>query len=688
VEESIVQTESRSSWWANRKYVNELKADAPFRLFLQPEALALTMRGKTNPALDHLPDIFSQNITWLGLAWDGLNVSLMAETNGFLKQLSSFGTAPPGNLFSVIPDHAAVLAWAGFDKRSLFIKAIDEQNAGDFQNYIAPWLGEGAAFVITEPRSPGLREDELLFFQVGDSSLAMQRLRAYGQLQGTLRQETYQTFDVLEFLNPSLIAPFIHRKENFRNPVCTILGDYVAFAPTRSALEVCIDKYIVNQTLANTPDCIQMWSQLPQVENNGLIVVNNQFFSLLSQNILNEFIFKNNSKLLEKISETGFNGMVLRTPEPGKMYLQLATQKPTVQVTQTGILWKTPLGAPVHSAPALVSTESGDFIFVQDEQHQLYCLDAGGVVLWRRQMEGPLLSAVQAVGSPGKTAPNFAFNTAAHIWLLDEKGQDMGRFPLELRSPATNGMIAIDFDKNLKFNYFVACANGNLYGFDQTGSALPGWNPNTGAGKIIHPLCHFQSEDMDFLVALNATPQLQVFGRNGQPRFPAVPLSGRFASPPQVDAHAKSPRIACFNTQGKAFVCNSSGAVFSLQLGKGNEKALGVFASLTGDDRADFAVLQGRSLRANVYKGNALQNAFSLELPTPQDTVFVVDGHKLGLIYREKNQIFLIDSQGAVHPDFPLAGTSPFLLRPLRPGSKEYLLIVGNNNQLYAYTIR
>jgi outer membrane protein assembly factor BamB len=688
VEEAIAQTEDRSSWWANRKYVNELKPDAPFRLFLQPEALAQAMSGKVNPELEHLPDMFSQNTEWLGFAWDGLNVSMMAETKGFLKQLAALGTAPPGNLLAVTPDHTALLAWVGFDKKNVFTRAMDDPSAGDFQTFIAPWLGNGVAFVLTEPRSPGFREDELLFFQVADSTLALQRLREYGQRQGALRHETYQTFDILEFLSPSLLAPFIHRKENFRNPVCALLGDYIVFAPNRSALEVCIDKFIVNQTLASNPDCIQMWSQLPQEENNGLVIMNGQYFSLLSQNFLSDFTYKNNTELLGKISETGFSGVVIRTAESGKLIFQVATQKTTTPVTQTGILWKTPLAGPIHSAPNLVSTGSGDYIFVQDDNNQLYCLDAGGVVLWRRQMEGTLLSEVQAVGNPGQTTPNFAFNTAAHIWLLDEKGQDIGRFPLELRSPATNGMIAIDFDNTLKFNYFVACANGNLYGFDHTGSALPGWNPNNGAGKIIHPLRHFQHEGLDFLVALNSAPQLKVFGRNGQTRFPPVSLNGHFVSPPQLDDNSKNPRIACFNTEGKVFVCNTAGAVSSVQMGKGNQRALGILVPLGGDERADLAVLQGNSLRANTYKSNGLQNAFSVQLPVPQDTLFEVAGQRIGLVYREKNQIFLVDGMGKIHPDFPLAGTSPFVLRPVRPGSKESLLIVGNNNQLFAYTIR
>lgn len=687
LEESITQMEQRSSWWANRKYINELNPGAPFRLFLQPEALALVLQKKINPLLNHVPDMLSQNIVWLGLAWDGLHVSMQAEIKGFLGKMSDWGATPQTSVFAVTPDHTALLTWIGLGQINTFSEALGDVSVGDFNTFIAPWLGKGAALVITEPRSPGFKEDQLLFLQVKDSAVAMQRLREYGLRQGTLRQDTYQTFDVLEFLSPSAIAPLLRGQRSFQNPVCTMLGEYIVFAATRSALEVCIDKYIVNQTLVNSPDCIQLLEQLPK-DGQANVVINAQFFILLSQNFLSKNVFESNRADFQKLIGTGFSGAILNSTEPGKLTAQWATQAPSTQASRTGILWKTPLMAAVTTAPSLVSSASGTLILVQDVEHQLYCLDERGAIRWRRQMEGPLLSSVQGIGIPDQADVYFAFNTARHIWLLDEQGQDVGRFPLELRSPASNGMIAIDFDNNLKFNYFVACANGNIYGYDHTGSALPGWNPNSAVGAVRHPVRHFQHDGKDYLLALNSVAQLHVFGRNGQPRFPALSLNGRFASPPQIDDHDRSPRIVCFNTQGKAFICNVEGTVFSLQLGKGASKSLGVYSQLRGDSRRDFVVLQDAKLVASVYEGAALKTAFAIQLPVAQDTVFEIAGQRIGLLHREKNQIYLVENSGTIHPDFPLAGTGPFVLHPLQTGRKESLLIVGNNNQLYAYTIR
>ena len=153
LEESITQTEQSSSWWANRKYVNDLNPDAPFRLFLQPEALVQVLQKKINPLLNDFPERLSGNIEWLGLAWDGLHVSMLAETQGFLGKMSAWGAAPEGSLFMVVPDHTALLAWIGLDKVNAFADALGDVSTADFNTFIAPWMGNRVAFALTEPRS-------------------------------------------------------------------------------------------------------------------------------------------------------------------------------------------------------------------------------------------------------------------------------------------------------------------------------------------------------------------------------------------------------------------------------------------------------------------------------------------------------------------------------------------------------
>ena len=329
-------------------------------------------------------------------------------------------------------------------------------------------------------------------------------------------------------------------------------------------------------------------------------------------------------------------------------------------------------------------------ILVQDAGNQLYRLDAGGAVRWRRTLADRILGSVQGIDFQGNQTNCYLFNTATHLWLLDDEGHDVEGFPLQLQSPATNGVIAVDFDKSLRYYYFVACANGNLYGYDQFGRSLAGWNPQNGVGLVTQPLLHCQREGKDYLVALNQKGKLSVYGRDGVLRFPSVQLVGNFAGPPQADAVSKSPRIIAINTTGKAAGCNFAGEPFSVQVGQTSNKrpVKGAFMPLTGDARFEYVVLQDSSLRVVGYEDTALRTIFSTPLPAGQDTLFEVAGQRLGTLDRSKRQVFLIDGRGHLHPDFPLAGTTPFVMTDVFREAGQQVLVVGNGASVYAYKVR
>jgi hypothetical protein len=689
VEDAVVQLERRSSWWADRKHAEAFAPGSFLRIFVQAPALAEAWSGELDGPFAGFPDALAQNVAWAGLAWDGQTVQAVAETKGFLATMQTWGKPAAGTaLHAVAPDNAALLATAHFERPDAFLTTWLGGQSADFERFVMPWFGGEMAWLVTEPLSQQLREDQFLLLAVQDSALALERLRDYGRQYGTRPQEAYQTYELFDFVNPALLSPLARQNPAFRNPVATLLGDFVVFAPSRAALEVLIDKYIVGQTLANQVDFAQMAQRAPAAGGNAGLVLNSNFFLLLSQNLLSKNAFEKHKKSLETLSGTGFSALHLRPDGSGRVVGQWSSQPIQGQRQQTAVLWKTPLVAAAATAPCPVETESGTCFLIQDVQNRLYCLDIGGNILWQRLMDGRLMSAVQAVRSKEKSGTHLAFNTRQHLWLLDEQGQNVGRFPLALRSPASNGVLAIDFDNSLTFNYFVACANGNVYGFDAYGAALPGWNPNAGVGDVRQPLCHFQQGGKDFVAALNRAGALHVFARNGQPRFPAQALNGKGFGPLQADAGPKSPRLVCFDQMGKAFVCGPDGDIFSLAVGKGSGSAKGVFAPLSGDARLDYAVLQGKNLRALGYQGSGLKTLFDVGLPLAQDTLFAVWDKRLGALNRSKRSIMLFDATGKAHPDFPLAGTTAFVMQPARPGASTAILLVGNGNQVYAYSVR
>ena len=358
-------------------------------------------------------------------------------------------------------------------------------------------------------------------------------------------------------------------------------------------------------------------------------------------------------------------------------------------------MWKTALGAEALTQPYVVPNATVDgesAILIQDKQLQLYRLDANGTVLWRRQIDFPLQSTVLGIDYYKNGANCFLFNTADAIWVLDDEGRALTGFPLRLQSPALNGLTIIDFDGDKRYSLFLACQNGNLYGFDQFGRPLSGWNPKPGVGRVKHPLIHFKHGTKDYLAVLSLSGQLSVFNRNGSEHFASRQFEGSFFnSPPQYDAESESPRIVCANSEGKVYVCNLGGETFALDLGTGNKKSAScfVFENLSGDKRKDYAVLSGTSLHISGYAGKTFKKQFSTNFSNPLDTLFQAGCcSNLGLLDRKKRQIFLMNGEGKLYPGFPLAGTTPYLLYPGSRNPARQVLVVGNLRDVCAYSIQ
>ncbi|MCB0528148.1 MAG: DUF3352 domain-containing protein [Saprospiraceae bacterium] len=693
IEDALSQLSGSSSWWANRSFTNRPdQGNTLLHAYLRPEMMASRLGGELAKRWSLLPDLVLRNVEWVGLSWNGTSCRASVEAKGFLSEGPSWGK-PAGNstFFDILPDNTAFAARASFGSAASFFDKLADAAQPDFERFVLPWMGHETAWVVTEPFSTGMRDDQFIVCAVQDGALALQGLRDYARERGAAGHADYQTFEVFEFANPALLAPLTGPAQGFRNPCCAMIGDYVVFAATRAALELWIDKYIVSQTVSHDAGFLQLQQQLPGKNSETNLLINTEYLPLLVRQL-----FENAGAVVEPgdlqaFTGLGYVGLDIRPSGSDLLDVAVAMQ-PRAQVAEsTSILWKTPLAEMAETQPYIIEDAGADgtpAILIEDARHDLYRLDAGGTIRWRRQLGKPILSAVRGIDFLNNGTTCYIFNTSDHIWLLNDEGRDVEGFPLQLLSPAINGVTVVDFDGNHKYSYFIACANGNVYGYDHFGRPLPGWNPQSGAGQVVHPVLHFSHSNKDYLAVLSKTGRLAVYARSGEERFPAVQLEGSGFGPLQTDAAARSPRIVCCNSAGKVFVCNVEGNVFSFQQGRhGQGYAHLAYTALGAEEAFDYVMLQGDKLSARGYVNGSLKPLFSLQMPVPQDTVFALLGGRAGSLNREKRQIFLTDGTGSIMPGFPLAGTTSFVLSQAFRKNGGTVLIVGDGSNVYAYKI-
>ena len=697
VEDALLQAGNRGQWWMKRAYAaGDQPATPPVQVLVRTETLAQRCAGNMAPLWKQLPEWMTRQVEWLDFYWDGDSWQLNMGPNMLTRRIQQ-APALSDAVYNILPNNTALLGRVSLNSAAdLGPWLAGSTDASEYRRYLEPWLGDELDYVLLEPFSPGMLEDQYWVLAMSDSSLARQKLEAYGKESGLVKAYDYQTFEIKQFLDQSLLRPLLGNVTGFafRNPVYTVIDNFVVFASTPSAMELWVDKYIVSQTLATNTEFLQLNQKFPGQGSAALVLQAGRVSALL-KNIFGPEQYARLNDDLGKAPQLGLLRLdVQRMTDQGALHAGLASAHLENTPPETSILWKVALGGNAITQPYLVHKKDpgGEAaILIQDDQMRLYRLTEAGSVLWRKQLDLPILSAIQGVDFFNNGTNCYVFNTADAIWVLDDQGKEVVGYPLKLQSLATNGVTVIDFDNNHKYYLFLACSNGNLYGFDQFGRPIPGWNPQTGVGRVKHPLIHFKHDTKDYLAVLNLSGQLFAFNRNGTAHFAPLQLEGTFfVNPPQFDANSTAPRIVCMNTAGRAFICNLNGQVFSLQLaGRQRTESTLVFQNLAGDSRKDYAVLAGESLTLYGYAGNSFRKWTALTMPSRADTLFAAGCcDALGALNRRKRQIFLIDKQGKMHPDFPLAGTTPFVMNQVISSNTGNVLLVGNENSIYAYKIR
>ncbi len=687
VEDALNQLEKNRGWWADNRYLGDLSPEASLRIFFRPEKWQAQHNGRLYPASRSMCQTVSENLIWCGIAWDGNKTTAMCQPGSFLAKIGAWKGAKRQAIYNLLPDNTALVAWAGFDQQRLFFNAISDGINGDFERFVMPWVGEELALVVTEPVSASMTDDRLLLMAVRDSSKAQNALESYGQSRGLLVHEKLGMFDVFGFQSQSLLTPFFSEQDKaFQNPYFAHLGKYLAVAPNRAALEIFLEKYIGNQTLAQNTDFLQLAQKL-EPDGRGLLLLNGGYLPrILLQLFQGAAAQKMETEDVKAYAQMGWIAAELEPSFGRKLKVTLSSQPQTLQLPKSNIFWKTALGAPAVSNTFVIpqpGMPEGAAILVQDNQSQLYCLKPDGVIVWQKHIGDKIISTIKGIDFYQNGRNCYLFNTRSKVWMVDEKGKEVQGYPLALKALANTGLAVVDFDKNLTINYFVCCENGNAYGFDAYGRALDGWNPQPNIGKAVADVLHFQHLGKDYLVVLNEKGGLSVFGRDGKLRFPQLALPGAFDAGAFLDKSTAKPHIVCVNEAGQVFSCDLEGK-YSVQnwVGKQGDAPLKV-SPLLLDGKQVLVMLQGRQLNVLKITAGKAQNVFSKQLVGAPDAVYSVE-KGLGFSSTIGENITMLDATGQLVKGFPLAGNTPFGICFL---GQQKLVVAGNGSAISAYKL-
>ncbi len=593
--------------------------------------------------------------------WNGLGSGPDVEAEGErIDQL--YGLNPLDDLLGMLDNEMAWFAIDGLTKgpaEELLI--IETRSRSETVDVVMQWVGQ--------------------YLQV--HSFDMRSLRSVYQLDNQTSFNIYSLPDQFYKGTPAgrLFSKYF-----------TVYENYLIFGPSVDALSRVIYQNVLHKTFVSDPVYKEISDYLSNRSNVTLFFRPYAFMDYRKE-MLNEKM----TDYLEKM-ELFFRripGVVVQYSTEGDLVYQSISCKYLLQIKDKALtVWESLMDTAVAIKPALVVNHNTleKEIFVQDLANKVYLINGTGRVLWKQPVDGPILGAVNQVDYYRNGKQQYLFNTAKKIHLIDRNGNYVERYPISLRSDATNPLALFDYDKSRNYRLFVATADRKIYVYDIEGNMITGWKFGKTESMVTGELQHFRVSDKDYIVAVDQN-RSYFLDRRGRER---IRLKERVVLSPQnpllldMNIREERPRWISTDTSGNVRAIYLDGSVSSLL---SREMSSDHFFSMEDMDRdgiPEYIFAHGDDLDILKQDGKGL---FSFKVKgrisdRPDIYKFSSSDIKIGITDRSRNRIYLINSDGSLYEGFPLKGSTRFSIGYFKGSESRFNLIVGSeNNFLYNYSI-
>ncbi len=478
---------------------------------------------------------------------------------------------------------------------------------------------------------------------------------------------------------------------HIKNDYFTILDNFVIFGPSPDLLKEFLYSNLLNKTLSNNHNYKDFNDYLSDKANFHFYTSFYRSPYLIADFLDNEMEegITNNLNQIRK-----FQALAYQFINSGEMLYNnlFLNYIPTVS-EEPKTVWETHLDTTINLKPALVENHytGENEIFVQDMNQNIYLINNVGRILWKKRIEENIRGEIHQIDFYNNGKFQLLFNTKNKIHLIDRNGNYVENYPITLPSPATAPLAVFDYNKNSNYRIFIPCEDKRIYDFSKEGRIIEGWKFGKTDSKVTTPVQHFRIGSKDYIVFAD-TYRIYILNRRGETR---VKTEKQFSKSKNnlfyLDKESTNkPRLVTTNKEGTIHYVFFDGQIKTAKVGKFTEDHYFDLKDLNNDDKKDFIFLDEKTLYAIQQNNEALfKHKFKnkIEYP-PIYFYFSYNKRKLGIVSKESNKIYLINSDGSVYKGFPLQGSTPFSIGFLDKPARHFNLLVGNKfNFLYNYAV-
>lgn len=471
----------------------------------------------------------------------------------------------------------------------------------------------------------------------------------------------------------------------FDQPWWSVLGDVVVVAPEADVLRTAIDAWNDGRTLAEDARTSAWTERIASTAGRTMrwdIARHWPHFAADMKTAAAE-AYTN-----EQATWQRFGGLAIQlTPAMhGRTHITIGLEHAPVEAQSNGIHWSTPLPPGISRRPDILlnHTNGTREVLIQDGDHRIHLLGSSGKVIWRYELDGPILGEVHQVDRFKNGKLQLLFNTAGRIHLIDRNGKDVGGFPIELPAKANAPLAVFDYEGTKEYRMVLGLSDGRIVNYGMDGAATTGWETPRLNGPITDAAQHLRIKNKDYLVAFDGNGSIKVFDRRGSEREKATLELGEGAR-----VLALTPGLEWSTSQ--VIWADTTGTLYSAAL-NGTPKALSgpgtnQLGELADDGIHDIVQVKRDSVMVSHSGKEVWSRSFGALLHPEVERYKLTWGTVYGVVIPEREQISLIDATGREVDGLPVRGSTPFRIADLDLDGTLELVTVTSDGHVVAYNV-
>ncbi|WP_111309900.1 ribonuclease HII [Confluentibacter sediminis] len=486
------------------------------------------------------------------------------------------------------------------------------------------------------------------------------------ELLGELNSlDTFRETDIYSFSKPDLFSKTFNPLIIFNKATkYCILDNFFVFADDSELLHSIIANYQNKTTLSEQSYFSDIKKQLNDASSLMILANPTILKNILEKNLdetITSPLSNYNASAIQFIYDTNFahvNAIIKQT----KIKASENSISEELNIKLDTDLLNTPQFVTNH-----ITKEKE--IVVQDIKNNLYLISNKGKIIWKKQLEGPVLGSIEQIDIYKNGRLQLAFATPHRVYVIDRNGKDVAPFPSIFNDNITQPLSVFDYDNNKNYRLLVTQGK-NILMYDVNAKLVNGFTFKSANENIINQPQHIRIKRKDYII-FKTEKKLYILDRIGKVRV-TPKTSTSFSSEPVFYYDEK---FTTTSLNGEVIFIDINGNISSLNLNLTEKHHM--------DASSKTLVTQSEN-KLNI-KGKTIELDFGSY--TAPKLFYINDKIYVSITDLQSHKVYLYDSQGELIQNFPVYGNSVITLDAIDKDRNLEFVVKGENNSIILYEI-